>query len=395
MAFLYPNMELDKILKSYYSFKESALYSRFFKHQHLLEILNRNTVCFTSEVAGYSLEGREIRLLKVGDGTIPILLWSQMHGDETSGTMALMDLLNIFRLNNDCAAVAEILEKCTLYILPMVNPDGAERFTRRNAQQIDINRDYLLTVSPEAQILKAVQERIKPLFGFNLHDQSDLWGVENQANPAALSFLAPAFDRSSNLNATRHRAMQVVAGINDQLSCCLQEKIGLFDDTFEPRAFGDNFQKSGTSTILIEGGSIKGDHDHQEVRKMVFAAILTGLHAIASASYLENTVEDYFRIPKNSKSLFHVLIRNVALSGIRTSIGINYKSTPTKSGAAITCLYTVEDVGDLSTMYAHQEYDAASMQINGEVLFNCPANFALLEGSKTILSFKQGILQSK
>ena len=34
-------------------------------------------------------------------------------------------------------------------MVPMLNPDGAERFQRRNAQGIDINRDALLLQSPE------------------------------------------------------------------------------------------------------------------------------------------------------------------------------------------------------------------------------------------------------
>jgi hypothetical protein len=388
-------MEIDKILKSYHTFKEPSLNDRFFKHLNLMRILDGHSDDFHMELAGYSLEGREIRLLKAGTGPCKVFLWSQMHGDETTGTMALMDLMNFIEQQLDSSINQQILSACTLYILPMVNPDGAQRFTRRNAQQLDINRDYLRAASSEAKILKAVHEKIKPDFGFNLHDQSDLWGIKNTPNPAALSFLAPAFDEACNLNENRTRAMQVIACIKDSLQDILPEKIGLFDDTFEPRAFGDNFQKAGTSTILIEGGSIIGDREVQEVRKLVFAAILAGLQAIASASYLQNTIDNYLSIPKNTKSLFHIMICNVLYCGIRTSIGINYKPLSATGGNSVEYLYSIEDIGDLSTMHAHQKYLADNMEINGDVVLDCPANFDLVHGSETILSFKQGILHSK
>ena len=49
----------------------------------------------------------------------------------------------------------------------MLNPDGAERFQRRNAQSIDINRDALRLQTPEGRTLKAVRDRFQPRIGFN------------------------------------------------------------------------------------------------------------------------------------------------------------------------------------------------------------------------------------
>ena len=48
-------------------------------------------------------------------------------------------------------SVRGILSSLTLYVVPMLNPDGAERFQRRNAQSIDINRDALRLQTPEGQ----------------------------------------------------------------------------------------------------------------------------------------------------------------------------------------------------------------------------------------------------
>jgi predicted deacylase len=388
-------MDLSPILDSYNTFIETQLKDRFVKHRDLVSILSNHASTTAQEVVGHSVEGRELILLRLGNGPMKGFLWSQMHGDETTGTMAIMDLLNFLKHPAFASIATEILSSCTLYLLPMVNPDGAERFTRRNAQQLDINRDYLAAKSTEAKILKAVHANIQPDFGFNLHDQSDLWGVQHTTNPAAVSFLAPAFDEGCSLNHNRTHAMQVIACMKASLEAQLPGKMGLFDDTYEPRAFGDNFQASGTATILIEGGTIIGDVEAQQVRKMVFGATLAGLKAISSAAYEAVPLDNYFNIPKNSKTLFHFIIHDIEVNGLKTSVGINYKPSPGVGGTQVDRFYTIEDIGDLHTMSAHEVFEAGTLQLEGSIVYDEPANFSLLRGKEPVLSFKNGILQSK
>ena len=45
------------------------------------------------EVVGRSMLGREIRAITFGSGPTKVLLWSQMHGDEATASMALADIL--------------------------------------------------------------------------------------------------------------------------------------------------------------------------------------------------------------------------------------------------------------------------------------------------------------
>jgi hypothetical protein len=396
MAFFYPDIcQMQQFLNNHSEFKEHRLRSRFFKHQDLMAIIGQLPEEFVVEEIGQSFENRALKLIKTGTGPRKIFLWSQMHGDEATGTMAIMDLLNLLQSEIHKEAKQKILENCSLYILPMVNPDGAERFTRRNAQQLDINRDFLQCQSIEAKLLKQTQEKIKPHFGFNLHDQSNLWTVKGTRNPAALSFLAPAFDDACSLNANRIAAMQIIAAIHEEIKTILPDQIGLFDDTFEPRAFGDNFQASGMATVLIEGGTIIGDKESQEVRKIVFTAILKGLHSIATEDYLQQTTGNYSIIPKNNKAIFHILIHQIEIAGIITSIGINYKASAGINGTSIEKIYTIEDLGDLSTMNGHQVYQAETLYIAGEITCDTPADFDLIKDDEIILSFRKGILQSK
>lgn len=384
-------MQIKDILSLYPSFKETKLTNRFFKHEDIVTLIKKLPATFTVKESGKSVNGLSIYTIQWGNGPVKVMLWSQMHGDEATGTMALFDLFNL--LEGDNATVKLLEQNCTLLFMPMVNPDGAAVFTRRNAQQIDINRDYLQTITPEAKILKQCRDNFEPHFGFNLHDQNTLWSVNGSQKPATLSYLAPAYDPALSINDTRKNAMLVIVEMFRHLNQVLPHHIGLFDDEFEPRAFGDNFQRKGTSTILIEAGGYKDDFEKQEIRLFYFASILTGLTSIASKSYQEQNTDAYFGIPKNNKQIFHILIKDVTVNGIKTDIGINYEEKPYANGLGTEKAYFIEDIGDLSYCDAYTIYHTENQTIEGAVIFNQNASFKLYSGQNLILSFTDGKLQ--
>lgn len=357
-----------------------------------MDLLAKLPTAFQVKTLGSSVAGKAIKLVKWGNGNTKVMLWSQMHGDEATGTMALFDLFNFLQDPQFTTQTEQLKQQLTLYVIPMVNPDGAELFTRRNSQQIDINRDYLKETSAEARILKQCRAAIAPDFGFNLHDQLTLWSVHGTLKPATLSFLAPAFNEALHINETRKKAMLVIAQMFNDLHKLLPGQIGLFDDEFEPRAFGDNFQKAGMATILIEAGGYGHDFEKQEIRTYYFAAILSGLHAIASATDGQYTLENYFAIPKNNKQIFHLLIHKLVLNGVEVSVGINYEEKPTPDGQRTIKIYDIQDIGDLSFCDAYQTYDAAALQLKGTIELFKNANFQLFDHNQPILSFQNGKL---
>ncbi|WAC39922.1 M14 family zinc carboxypeptidase [Pedobacter sp. SL55] len=383
-------MNIQTILTHYSTFEEKTLTNRFFKHEDILPLIHQLPSEFKVEQLGNSVNGKSINAVKWGQGKTKIMLWSQMHGDEATGTMALFDLFNFLQKENEMVKL--LTENCQLLIIPMVNPDGAAVFTRRNAQQIDINRDFLQTASPEGKILKQARDDFEPNFGFNLHDQTTLWSVDGTLKPATLSYLAPTFDKALSLNSIRKDAMLVIADMFAELDQILPHHIGLFDDEYEPRAFGDNFQAAGTSTILIEAGGYPNDPEKQQIRKYFFASILSGLISIASKSYEKQTTTNYFSIPKNTKQIFHILINNLVLPGVTVSVGINYDECPNADGKSTYKNYTIQDIGDLSFCDAYEVYDVNGCQLNGNIVFNKAADFELSNEKQTILVFKDGYL---
>jgi len=388
-------MDTAEILAQYSSFADHKISNRFIKQDLIEKRLLDLPDGFQSRLLGNSAEDLPIHLITCGKGAIKIMLWSQMHGDEATGTMALLDLIGYIRYYANTPSIEKLLANCTLYIIPMVNPDGAAHFTRRNAQQLDINRDYLQTISPEAKILKQIRRDLQPDFGFNLHDQDTLWSVSNTGNPATLSFLAPAYNVACNSNETRTKAMLVIIDMFAAVDPLLPKQIGLFDECYEPRAFGDNFQQEGTATILIEAGGRIDDPEKQETRKYFFMALLAGLESIAQKSYQDQQPEHYNQIPSNTKTIFHILIHQLAFNGILASIGLNYLEVPNPGGTTTTKTYYVADIGDLSAWSAYHSYSASELTVVGEIRYAELANFDLFQDQHIILSFKDGILQSK
>ena len=268
---------------------------------------------FSKLPLGTSGEGRIISLYSIGNGSTKVMLWSQMHGDEPTATMALIDMFNFFTKHPDHIATKTIREKLTLLAIPMLNPDGAERFTRRTAQLIDINRDALALETPEARILKETCNKYQPEYGFNLHDQDTRLTVGTTKKITAIALLAPSTDESRADNPVRVKAKKVASIFAQILNLFIPGYLAKWDDTFEPRAFGDNIQKWGTSTVLVESGGWKGDPNKFFIRKLNCIALLTTLYAIATGESAHADTGVYEQIPFNMKLGCDHIIRNAVL----------------------------------------------------------------------------------
>ena len=394
---------LNILIENYQAFEEKRIKDRFFKHADLLKILDKLKAnsAFNLKEAGQSTNGLSINLITWGKGPKRVFLWSQMHGDEATATMSIADLLNFLSEPAQFRQIHDLLaEKCTLYILPMVNPDGAEVFKRRNAMDIDINRDFHRQQSPEGRMLRHLRDEIKPHFGFNLHDQSTLWSAGNTGNPATISLLAPAYDKDLSINSTREQAMKVIAIMNSAIQKSISDQVGRFDDEYEPRAFGDNFQAAGTSTILIEAGGFYNDPEKQYIRKIFFKAILSGLISIADESYLKAKTKDYFSIPENKKLHFHLLLRNCKLekNGIpyKLDIGLCAEENVTKNSKSVKYTYVVTELGDLSDYFGYEEINCEFFTLTQtkKLRIDEPADLFVHDGTNILLTIENGVLTS-
>lgn len=380
-----------QLFDSYDKFREVSIESRRFKHQDILPLIDslKGLDDFEITVLGKSIQGRTISMISVGNGDRHVLLWSQMHGDESTATASIFDIVNYLKTDKS------VLENIKVHFIPMLNPDGAELFARRNAVGIDINRDAVKLQSPESKLLKKVRDSLDADFGFNLHDQSKYYNTSQSSKPATISFLAPAFNFEKDINETRGNAMRVIGKMNGVLQRYIKGQVGRYSDEFEPRAFGDNMQKWGTSTILIESGGHFDDPEKMFIRKLNYISILSAFQVISSQSYLPITLDKYLSIPKNDRKLFDLKIENLTFSylGMKYTVdlGINHSEIENKDHSDFYYHGKIIDVGDLSTHFGYKNLDAEGYTFKvGETYPKILNNFEEFKNLDHLSLLKQG-----
>ena len=338
-------------------------------------ITDKSPGLFEIQLLGHSVEDRPIRMVSVGNGDIDVLMWSQMHGNESTATRSIVDLLSFIAENSKQKSVNSLLQDLRIHFIPMLNPDGASRWTRENAIGIDLNRDALRLIAPESQILKRVRDSLNADYGFNLHDQSKYYNVERLNNEASISFLATAFDYEKSRSAGRNEAMQLISYLYQINQKYIPNHTGRYNDDFEPRAFGDNIQKWGTKLILIETGGFKNDPEKQLGRKLNFVLIGSALEAIQKGLHKAIAVEQYNQIPRNDQNLFDLKIEKVQkeVNGSYYTVDFGYyieKSDDDSNKNKVVYQVTLEDQGDLSTYAGYKSFNAEGLKILFPKVYN-------------------------
>lgn len=292
----------------YSSFKVNDIRSRYINYQTTLDCISDLVDASAIVTIGQSVRSKSIPMITLGTGTKKILMWSQMHGNESTTTKAVLDLLSFFKSKS--AAASAILEAATLYVIPVLNPDGADDYSRVNANEVDLNRDAQECTQPESKALRAVFEKVQPDYCFNLHDQRTLFNVGDTDKVATVSFLSPAADKERSITESRIRSMKLIADMNDVLQQYIPGGVGRYDDGFNINCVGDSFQFEEVPTILFESGHYPEDYDRDQTRVLITLSLYTALNSIVYELYEFNEVEAYFKIPENNKLFYDVIIEN-------------------------------------------------------------------------------------
>lgn len=315
-----------------------------------------------------SFAGRPIYLATLGTGPRRVLMWSQMHGDEPTHTAVVLDLLSYLLQSPAEPQSQDILSGCTLSIVPMLNPDGAERTSRFNAQDIDVNRDARRLATPEGRALLRAVETIRPEFAFNLHNQNARTAAGTQPKTVIASLLAPPPDASRTETDALRRAVLVASCIAQSVRPDVDHVDGMisrYDDTYERRAFGDWIQSTGAATVLIEAGGWPED-DPEPLVRLHFQGLLAALHAIATDSYRSADPAVYLALPEsNDSNLVDCLLTGGKVTDAErgttytADLAINY-SNGNRLGPSNRTEGKIADVGDLSVLGAKRTINATN-----------------------------------
>ncbi len=361
MTYISDTAALNRAFETY---REPTIVHRRFKHADIEPLLLKRKAGGVFDVTqlGISVLKSPIYQLRYGNGPKKVMLWSQMHGNEPTATMALMDIFNFLEGQGDgMDSIRTLLNTQTsLYFIPMLNPDGADVYTRRNAMDIDLNRDARAGETTEGRLLIQAAKTVQPHYGFNLHDMNIYYNVPGTTNPVTIALLAPAYNEARDINEVRGNAMKIAAGIHHILTGYLTDGVAKYDDTYSPRSFGDNFQTWGTSTVLIESGGYKGDPEKQFIRKLNFIILLNSLIEIAQGSYHQYSIEEYESIPFSASQLSDVVLRHVGIArdsmDYQVDLSINRNEITDDRDYYVRAYIT--DVGDLQEIYGYTELDA-------------------------------------
>ena len=92
---------------------------------------------------GYSVQGRPLQAYRVGNGPVVRLLVGGIHGGYEENTTRLVEAFYTYITASPDLLPAQI----TLYLVPLVNPDGAAAGSDRilgrlNANAVDLNRNW-------------------------------------------------------------------------------------------------------------------------------------------------------------------------------------------------------------------------------------------------------------
>lgn len=126
--------------------------------------------------AGSTTEGRALWRARAGHGKKTVLVTSAIHGNERTGTEALLEILDRLGTSGDRDTRA-LLRKITFVAMPMVNPDGGELNRRMNVVSWDQITDRFpqLAGAPKAWYHAEKGDGIaKPGFDLNRDFSPDL-----------------------------------------------------------------------------------------------------------------------------------------------------------------------------------------------------------------------------
>lgn len=339
------------------------------RHRDLLPMLDQlKKLGLKVEQVGESYAKRSIHQIEFGKGPLKVFMWSQMHGDEPTATSALVDMFTVLQNNRDKDWVKKIESTVTIRAVPMLNPDGAELYVRRNLQGIDINRDARDLKTPEAQLLKKLRDEWQPAIGFNLHNQNSLTAAGRTSKQAAISFLAVYGDEAKTDTEGHLRNKRLISAMNVALNQFIPGHIGRYDDEWTPSAFGDTFSESGTPVILIETGGLQSK-DEMFLVKMNFVAFLTSFVSLADGSERTISAANYDLIPENMGGrIVDVIFRNGTLIDREVeanNVTADFSLVRQRRREQFNTPTNIRRIGDLTGISGLDEYDASGFNVVG------------------------------
>lgn len=353
---------------------------RYILPERLHNFLQENLSDYIIEIGRSTLD-KPIYMARFGNGNTKILAWSQMHGNEANATLAMLDILETWEKYPEFKT--QLLDKIQLDFIFMLNPDGSQEWKRRNALDIDLNRDFIKQSSKEFTILNNIVEATQYDYALNLHEQRTIFSTDG-INPATLSFLAPSENVEREITGTRKKCMAVIQALYHKMNTLIPSHIARYTDEFYSTSTGDNFTKMGIPTILFEGGHYENDYQRVETRKNYAISLYYALKIISENPDSTKDWEKYLDIPENKETHYDIIYRNVKLNTdfpCVVDIAIQYREDKLADKEDITFTPIVVEIGDCGNKKGWKEIDCTNKIYKSKSIspkLNCPQDFEII-----------------
>jgi len=141
------------LIEDYQAYKNSIFERGFYRtYTQVYSVLDSFVTTYANicrlDTIGFSVQGRAIWAMRVTDNPQTeenepeIRLAGNIHGDEHIGTeITLFFLRHILTNYASNPGVQSLINNNEIWIVPTINPDGKVANTRRNANNVDLNRD--------------------------------------------------------------------------------------------------------------------------------------------------------------------------------------------------------------------------------------------------------------
>jgi len=254
-------------------------------------------------------DGRDLWLVRLAapaadpSEAIRVLVLCRQHGDEPASTEAVLGMVHRLAGGGD-PALRAALAHVTLYLAPMVNPDGAEANTRANGVGADLNRDWGVFHQPETRAVARAARLIRPSLVIDAHN----WDGDDEYNADCLEVpreMATAQGEASHV--LQRQAAQ------DLAACGYPVHSTAWGADTDPRLAHRWFARQNVLSVLVEthSGSSADATDFQQ-RQGLYAALIHGLVRRYSATYSTekprlDALEDYAPGDVREAALFPAL----------------------------------------------------------------------------------------
>ena len=167
----------DKVLTGFEQ-RGGADWTTLEEEQALLSRIDRDSDRVSISGLGTTAQGRPLQLVQiaatertprqVAAGRTVLVLCLQ-HGDEPAAREGCLEMIRDLAYD-DSPATARLLQRTTVLVVPTVNPDGRAANTRRNSNDIDINRDHLALETEESQAIARLVRDYRPQVVHDAHE---------------------------------------------------------------------------------------------------------------------------------------------------------------------------------------------------------------------------------